>query len=347
MSDISLKHKLVLVGFVVLAGGLLLGAGAAEDADEEVHETTITMLSTAIYQPAPRAFIEYVEENSDGRIVFEDFIMETLGSDTDVMEMVYHGEIDITTGQMDAGVSTYVSSVVALSHPFAFSDPDEFIEAVHPESPIFQEFQRIVREESGGNLHALNGKYASSRNTYSVPGPIRTPDDLVQHSIRIRVPESPLHLGLWEALGATPVGVPGEERYGALQTGIVNALEGGLGSAIDLGLTDYTQYTILTGHVMTGHFFIANADWYDSLPEDLQAVVDEGAKRAADVQNRDLPQADAEAIDAMRDMGIDVIELTEEERQQWVDIAFDFAEEIMEAENVNPAFLEMVLDFGN
>lgn len=332
---------LFFVAILFIGVGMLFAVEIAETAGQsDVVPTTITMQVSPVMQEGPKFFIDFVERHSGGKIVFESFTTETLGSDENVIEMVYHGEIDIMTGH---GPGTYVPSALAISHPFLWGTED-FLRHTSVGTPIFERFQEIVREESNNNLHVLNCEYASSRNVYTIPGPIRTPDDLATHNIRIRVPEDPLHMGMWRAFGATPVGVPGEQRFEAMQTGMVNAAEGGLSSAISYGLVELTNYTTLTAHVITPVFIIVNAQWYDSLPEDLKEVVNTGARLAAAIQNEYTTYLDGKAVEVMKDLGIEIVELTSDERALWRDIATGVAVKIMEEENVNSEFLQMILE---
>lgn len=335
------KHT--MVGFCLALAVLLIGVpvrasagGAAEEPDPDQYVVSITMLSIPVYQEAPRAFMEYVEEASGGRIVFEDFLMGTLGSDDEVMEMVYHGEIDITTGQIDAGLSSFAPSVQALSAPFMFSGWQSFVALM--DTPFFGDLQQQVLSESNGNLRILAAMKGSARRTFTVNGPVRTPDDLVEHNVRMRTVEAPMHMALWEALGASTVAIPSEERYMAAQTGLADGFEGGLGSAIEYDLIEFTRYTAMTDHIVSGHYFVANEQWYQSLPPDLQAIIDEGARIAEEVQNRHVPQASEEALEIMRDRGVEIIELTPDEVAQWREIAEPVGLEIL-AEEVDMDFM--------
>ena len=339
---LKINIKIIFLAILFMGISLFLVMATVESAAQsDVAPTSIVMQVSPVMQEGPKFFIDFVERHSGGRIVFESFTTETLGSDEDVGEMLYYGEIDIMTGH---GPGTFVPSVLALSHPFLWGI-EEFLSSTSVDTPIFKKFQEIVREESNNNLHVLSCEYASSRNVYTIPGPIRVPNDLVTHNIRIRVPEDPLHMGMWSAFGATPVGVPGEQRFEAMQTGMVNAAEGGLSSAIAYGLVELTNYTTLTDHVITPVFIIVNAEWYDSLSEDLKDIVNTGARLASAIQNEYVTYVDGKAVGVMEeDFGIEIVELTPDERALWRDIASEVAIEIMEKENVNPEFLQLILD---
>ncbi len=61
---------------------------------------------------------------------------------------------------------------------------------------------------------------------------------------------------------------------------------------------------------------IASEDWYQSLSDEERATVDAGAKAAHDA-NRDFIANRAKILDDLKAAGIEVIELSEEERAKF------------------------------
>ena len=338
------KLNVVLVLLLVFGmAGMSFAGGAQESRTEDGQEQYVLTLShhgVDYYQEGPKAFIKYVEEASNGRIVFEEHIMDALGSDADVMEMTAYGEIDITAGQTDSGMAAYMPSMQALAMPFLYSRW-EVVPALF-NSPFFEDYQQFMLEESGNRLRILSAAYGSVRNVYSTV-PVRVPEDLAEANLKIRVMTSPLHMELWSALGATPVPVPSADRYMAIQTGLVNALDGGPGSAVNMNLTDFTKYTIMTNHIVGNMHIIINEDVYQSLPADLQQILLEGGRIANDVQNEVVPKIDQDAIDIMIERDVEIIYPTPQEMAEWRAIAEPVAMRIL-GEEVDPRFMEMLLE---
>src|SRR5699024_5784172 len=70
--------------------------------------------------------------------------------------------------------------------------------------------------------------------------------------------------------------------------------------------------------VLLPHLMLVNNDFYNGLPEDLKVIFDEAAQEYIR-HARDLTiEAETEAIKGMEAEGVEVIELTDEQRETFV-----------------------------
>lgn len=81
-------------------------------------------------------------------------------------------------------------------------------------------------------------------------------------------------------VGAVTVMIPGQELYLALQTGVVDGAHwGAAGGALTMKLCEVAKYYIQPDLAMSGAAaIIVNKEAYDSLPKDLQTILDKGMK---------------------------------------------------------------------
>jgi TRAP-type C4-dicarboxylate transport system substrate-binding protein len=161
-------------------------------------------------------------------------------------------------------------------------------------------------------LHVHAGQGIQMRDT-----PVRTPADLAGKKMRI-----PTRTGAWiiEALGATPVGMPIPDLVQALSTGAVD------GAFIPWEIIPPFKFQELTQYQVEGPnherfgtttFQISmNLDSYNSLPDDLKAVVDEnsGEEYAREV-GRAWRDSEEGGIKVALADGNELIVLTEDEMQ--------------------------------
>jgi TRAP-type C4-dicarboxylate transport system substrate-binding protein len=161
-------------------------------------------------------------------------------------------------------------------------------------------------------LHVHAGQGIQMRDT-----PVRSPADLAGKKMRI-----PTRTGAWiiEALGATPVGMPIPDLAQALSTGAVD------GAFIPWEIIPPFKFQELTQYQVEGPnherfgtttFQISmNQASYDSLPDDLKAVVDEnsGEEYAREV-GRAWRDSEEGGIKVALADGNELIVLTEEEMQ--------------------------------
>jgi TRAP-type C4-dicarboxylate transport system substrate-binding protein len=77
------------------------------------------------------------------------------------------------------------------------------------------------------------------------------------------------------------------EVFVSLQQGALDGQENPLGIISSQKINEVQDYLTLTGHVYSPIAVIMNKDFYDSLPEDLQKIVNDGMKKATEL-NRQL-----------------------------------------------------------
>ncbi len=78
------------------------------------------------------------------------------------------------------------------------------------------------------------------------------------------------------ALGAAPVGIPITDTYDALSKGIVEGALFGWGGAYNYNIGEVTKYHVVTAGTAygTGFYTVMNKDKWNSIPPDLQAIID-------------------------------------------------------------------------
>lgn len=123
------------------------------------------------------------------------------------------------------------------------------------------------------------------RQTYTKDRPIRTVADFA--GLRLRVPGPSMILEVAAALGATPVPVVLHDIPRALTEGRIDGHENPLVVMDVQGLHAQTPYVSLTRHMWTGFNVIANLKFWQSLPEDVRAIVDRHVTRAVAAQRAD------------------------------------------------------------
>lgn len=101
---------------------------------------------------------------------------------------------------------------------------------------------------------------------------IRTPADL--QGLKIRVAGATM-AEVAEALGATPVQMPINQVYNALQTGLIDGVITGASTLSDFKLDEVANSYTLGANIGRGSFYtVMNLAKYDSLPADQKAAID-------------------------------------------------------------------------
>ena len=103
--------------------------------------------------------------------------------------------------------------------------------------------------------------------------PIRTADDL--KGLKIRSMEIPAYTTMLESMGAVATPIAWAELYTSLQTGVVDGQENPPANVLNGSLQEVQKYYTLDQHSISSLVLMMNEDFYQSLPADLQQVVDE------------------------------------------------------------------------
>lgn len=143
--------------------------------------------------------------------------------------------------------------------------------------------------------------------------PLRTPEDY--RGVKFREMPSPVLMGQLEAVGATPVSMPFSETYSAMQTGAVDGQPGNPVNLIyDMKFHEVQRYVMLANVGTLDQLVMVNKAWYENLPPEVQAAINKGVAEGREVALRHTLEKAEEKLEAMRASGIEIVELTEEER---------------------------------
>jgi len=221
-----------------------------------------------------------VRQETDGKLAVSVHPMSdgNPGGGPSSLDMLVRGEIEFYTinGNSLGGI---VPPAEVQGVAYAFADSA----AVHRASDgALGEY--ISRECAARGIHRFQRGLMENgfRQTYTKAKPIRTVADF--EGLRIRVPGPSMIMDVSAALGATPVPIVLHEIPKALADGRVDGHENPLIVMDVQGLHEVTPYVSLTRHMWTGFNVIGNLAFWQSLPEDVQDIVDRHVTRAVAAQ---------------------------------------------------------------
>lgn len=213
-------------------------------------------------------FEEIVEERSNGRIDVQVYDSGQLGSHADCIDsMQLHSLVAAEVNTSVLGNIDPAFSVFDL--PYLTDGMDEEIEIIA--SGLGDELDQRLQEDA--NLKIVGWFVRSPRSIYTSKGPATCLADLA--GTKIRIMESQLMSQAMTLLGMIPVPLAATERYMALQTGTVDAAENSVPLIITQAEYEVTDYVILTEHFCTPNVMVMDLDFYNQLPDDLKAIIDE------------------------------------------------------------------------
>ena len=270
----TIKTRITTAGAVALATGLGLGlATAPAPLAAQTIEIHNTMSAGGAEEAALTRFAELIAERSGGEMEVTVVLGGQLGSETDVLQLLNLGQTQMAlTGGLF--MSEYAPELDAVSVPFVFPT---FAAAEHYllNTDSGAAVQEQARER--GNLVYFGPQMRGFRHMTSAV-PINGPEDL--QGLRMRLPQIPLWVDVWEELGVQAVVIPAPDIYLAMRTGQVAAHENSLGGPYTRQMWEVQDYIITTAHLSFPWHWVASARWWDSLSEDQQTMVAEAIEEA-------------------------------------------------------------------
>jgi len=213
-----------------------------------------------------REMAEAIKQEINGRFDLQIFPNSQLGSDTDTLSQIRSGGVEFFT-LSGLILSTLVPAASINGMGFAFPDYDTVWKAMDGDLGAY-----IRAQIAKANLIAMEKIWDNGfRQTTTSTKPVVTPDDF--RGMKLRVPPSPLWTSMFKAFDASPASINFNEVYSALQTKIVDGQENPLAIISTAKLYEVQKYCSLTKHMWDGFWFLANQRAWESLPEDVRAIV--------------------------------------------------------------------------
>ncbi|MEO8938387.1 MAG: TRAP transporter substrate-binding protein [Burkholderiaceae bacterium] len=284
----SRRDVLKLGGVAVgaLGAAALGGYAAPARAAEFNYKYANNLPATHPMNLRAKEFADRIEKESKGRVVFQIFPSNQLGSDTDMLSQVRSGAIEFfTLSGLILSTLVPVASINGIG--FAFADYHAVWKAMDGE------LGKYVRAEIGKKgLVAMDRIWDNGfRQITTSTKPIVSPADL--KGLKIRVPVSPLWTSMFKAFDASPASINFAEVYSALQTKIVEAQENPLAVISTAKLYEVQKYCSMTNHMWDGFWMLANKGAWERLPPDLQVIVARNWNDAAMAERTDTAKLNA------------------------------------------------------
>ena len=280
-------------GASVLALALALTFGAAQAQDKTfVMKVTLPTINDAPHQFA-KDFAALVEKDSGGRIKGEVYPASQLGSIPRQIEGTQFGAIQVATvpPEFFVGVDERFEIMAAPG----LVDSLEHGQRIAADPEVLK---LMLKLGAGKGLHGA-GLMMAQPSCIISKTPIRHIADFKGKKIRIFA--SQFQSVAFDRLGVTPVAMTLGDVLPALQQGAIDGSVAGIGPFVHLHFVDAAKYVTETNTPAIFIILEVSQKWYDTLPKDLQDIVD---KDGAEVSKSIQPVA---------------LKMYQEQRKAWVD----------------------------
>lgn len=239
-----------------------------------------------IWHKAAVKFGEEVAALTEGRVEVVVYPNETLGKEIDVINGMQLGTADMTiTGE---SLQNWAPKAALLALPYAYKS--------------LEHMDQVASGEIGKSIEAEIIANAGIRPlTYFARGPrnlsamreITSPDQL--NGMKLRVPNVPIFVAAWQAIGANPTPMAFSEVFTSLQNGTIEGQENPLALFKSGGFYEVQKVINKTEHVRSWIYLTISESSWAKLSEADQAALMEAAKRTQ-AYEREMFLADEQAL---------------------------------------------------
>jgi len=309
------------------------------------HAADVISLKYAGFTPATHKisiladqWCKEIEKRTNGRVRITHFPGATLTSATNTYDAVVKGIAHIGWSAMGYTRGKFPLSEV-LDLPLGYQSgllatkmANEYYKKFNPRE--FSEVKVLYLHAHGpGVLHTKK--------------PVNRLEDLKGLKIR----STGLSAKIVEALGGTPVGMPMNEAYDALQRGVAEGILTNVGTLESMKLAEVVKYTTENygSSYSTGFFVVMNRGKWNAVPADVQKIIEQVEAEWIEKQGRLWDEMDEEGRSFALKKGNKFISLTKEEDARWVEkvkpLLNEYVKEMKEKNLPGDEVLKFCLDY--
>lgn len=249
------------------------------------------------FHAAAEKFSRLVAEKTAGDVQIRVFPASQLGNERDYLEGLQLGSVDMAFS--GPGVAANFDPLIGVFDlPLLFRDYDHANRVM--DGPIGEKVWDSYRSKA--RIRVLSSAAQGFRYVLTRERPITSLADL--KGLKVRTPEAPTFVQAFRLLGANPTPVPWGETYTAVQTKVVDGMEGVPEILLTAKMYEVGKFVARTRHILaTLQLEVGEAAWA-KLPRDVQGVIAEAGKTAWREQRRIAKEGNEAAEKALLDLGV-------------------------------------------
>ena len=226
---------------------------------------------------AIKPWADEITKRSEGRIVIEPYFAQALSKQAEVVESVRTGVADLgeatfTVGGL--GRYPFHEQILNLVRPSLCTvDAANLVRSLHEAFP-----KEAMEDVKGTHLLFVEG-HTMGMLIGTRDKPVKSLEDL--KGMKIGVSGGGIRLERARALGATVVGVSLPDMYMSLEKGVIDGAVVDCEVLVSRKLGDIIKNLTLVNLGGSVFYCVMNQDTYDSMPADLQKIIDDVSREYA------------------------------------------------------------------
>jgi len=260
---------------------------------------------------AANKFRDLVAERLGDKVVVEVFPSSQLFNDDQVLQAMLLGDVQIGAPALSK-FGRYTKQLDLFDLPFLFKD----MAAVDRFQKSEKGLELLTSLESKGFIGL--GYLHNGLKQLSASKPLHVPADA--HGLKFRIMTSDVLAAQFQAVDAIPLKKPFSEVFTLLQTKAIDGQENTWTNIYSQKYYEVQPYITESNHGLLDYMVITSAEFWNGLPDDIRAelkkAMDEAIAYGNSIAGEKSNEDRQKVIESKR---TEVIELTPEERAQWVE----------------------------
>ncbi len=249
---------------------------------------------------------EIVAAKSGGKIEIKVFPNSTIGDQRALVEGMQFGTIDMSIN--DAGyLSNFAPRWGICDLPYLWKDYDHVRKVEDGDIGKLLQADLLAK-----GVRSLGWMDSAFRNVY-LSREVKSVKEF--KGIKLRVPESPVYVKTFQAMGVNPTVIPWGEVYTAVQTKVVEGFEQPAEAAYTSKMYEVTKYMIMTGHIYTVLSINISELVWKTLNAEQKRIIAESAAEASAYGRQLAEKLDGEALAGLYKNGVKKVEVNKAEFQ--------------------------------
>lgn len=320
----------------VMSTCLLLGMGMTAGAEDKVYEIKLVSCDapTTIWHTEHIAMAERIKERTNGCV-----------------DIQFYGNGEMLV--YDEGIEAVMSDTAV----FYFTDPSLFVDY----APVLKTvcapylwenlaeveafgasemYAEILADAEAANLHAVTPLTVVGTRHILADKPITSVADC--EGLSIRVPGSEIYTDTFAALGTNYQGLPFSEVYNALETGMITSIECTPGTIVNMRPDESMKgdkYYSLNCHMVNLASIWCGQGFWDSLPEEYQAIITEEMAASTALINKTVDDSTNAEMEKVAEFGIEIVEVPD--KSSFQDAVAEMNSEMERWDEISAAVLEI------
>ena len=295
---------------VAAAVTLLAAAFFAQGAQAESWKFALEEVDGSVQDAYAEEFKKRIEERTNGEVTVQIYPYGTLGTSQDIAEMTGQGVLKLANAS-PGHLGGLIKEMNVFNIPYLLSQDNQVNKDVLTDSECI--YGKLEDEFHSKGLELLT-MYPEGDMVWTTQKPVRKPSDL--NGVKMRTMTSPLLVSAYEAFGAEPTPMPYGEVYGGLQLGQIDAQVNPIFAIEEMKFYEVTDYMIWAGQQQFTTTVVGNRDWYASLSDERQQMLDDVVDSMADYIFNKQAEYNEQRLENIKQAkpDMEMIRLSEDER---------------------------------